>query len=68
MKKILVVLGGGRPHGNTMQLAEAFMNGARDDGHQVELINLNKLNVNGCLGCNACSVILQFYSNQLSWL
>ena len=54
MKKILVVLGGGRPNGNTKQLADAFIKGAAEAGHQTELISLNKLHVNGCTGCNAC--------------
>lgn len=54
MKKILVVLGGGRAKGNTAQLAEAFINGAREAGHQVESVSLNKMNVSGCTGCNAC--------------
>lgn len=54
MKKILVVLGGGRANGNTAQLAEAFIKGATEVGHHTELISLNKLKVNGCTGCNAC--------------
>lgn len=53
-EKILVVLGGGRPRGNTRQLAEAFARGAEDVGHQVELISLNKMDIKGCMGCNAC--------------
>lgn len=53
-EKILVVLGGGRPRGNTRQLAEAFARGAEDAGHQVELISLNKMDIKGCMGCNAC--------------
>ena len=54
MKKILVVLGGGRPNGNTAQLVREFMRGAEAAGHQTELVSLNKVQVNGCLGCNAC--------------
>lgn len=54
MKKILVILGGGRPNGNTAQLADAFMKGAAEAGHQTELLSLNKIQVNGCTGCNAC--------------
>lgn len=54
MKKILVVLGGGRPKGNTRQLVDAFMQGAIGAGHDVELISLNKIEVKGCTGCNAC--------------
>ncbi|MGN0395339.1 MAG: flavodoxin family protein [Coprococcus sp.] len=54
MKNILVVLGGGRPNGNTKQLVDAFIKGAIEAGHRVELISLNKITVNGCIGCNAC--------------
>lgn len=41
MKKILVILGGGRPKGNTRQLVDAFIQGATDAGHDAELISLN---------------------------
>ena len=45
MKKIIVILGDGRTNGNTIQLAESFMKGAIEAGHQIELVSLNKLNV-----------------------
>ena len=54
MKKILVVQGGGRVHGNTALLVESFVQGVQDAGHEVEMISLAKTQVNGCLGCNAC--------------
>ena len=54
MKKILIILGGGRKKGNTAQLVDAFMKGAMEAGHATELISLNQLQVNGCIGCNAC--------------
>lgn len=54
MKNILVIQGGGRPHGNTAQLTEYFMKGAAAAGHTVEKISLSENKVNGCLGCNAC--------------
>ena len=54
MKNILVVQGGGRANGNTDQLAAAFIRGAKNAGHAVEKISLNKIVVNGCMGCNAC--------------
>ena len=34
VKKILVVLGGGRPKGNTARLVQAFIEGAREVGHE----------------------------------
>ncbi len=54
MKNILVIQGGGRPNGNTSQLADAFICGAEEAGHTVEKISLNRTIVNGCIGCNAC--------------
>ena len=54
MKKILVIQGGGRPHGNTAQLVESFVRGAEEAGNSVDVISLNKHEVKGCLGCNAC--------------
>ena len=53
MKKILIVQGGGRPKGNTAQLADAFRKGAEAAGHSVETVSLLKKEVKGCLGCNA---------------
>lgn len=38
-KKILVVLGGGRPNGNTKQLVDAFSKGAADAGNQIRRFN-----------------------------
>lgn len=54
VNKILVVIGGGRPNGNTSQLADAFIKGAVEVGHEVEKVSLNKVEVKGCIGCNAC--------------
>lgn len=54
MKKILVVMGGGRPKGNTAQLVDAFVKGVEEAGHLVEKVSLLKTDVKGCLGCNVC--------------
>ena len=54
MKNILVIQGGGRPKGNTAQLVESFVKGAKEAGHNVETVSLLKNEVKGCLGCNAC--------------
>lgn len=53
MKKILVVVGSGQVHGNTNELVESFIKGAKESGNQVEKIVLNK-NIQGCLGCDYC--------------
>ncbi len=54
MMKILVVIGGGRPNGNTEQLVDAFIKGATEAGHEVEKVFLRKTEVKGCMGCNVC--------------
>lgn len=54
MRNILIIQGGGRPNGNTVQMVQAFAKGATEKGHQVEIVSLMKIEVKGCLGCNAC--------------
>ena len=54
MKNILIIVGSGRPGGNTAQLVDAFTRGAEEAGHRVERVSLIKTKVNPCLGCNAC--------------
>ena len=53
-KSILIVVGGGRPQGNTAQLVDAFARSAEAADHMVEIVSLVKNEVKGCLGCNAC--------------
>lgn len=53
-KHVLVLVGSPRKHGNTDRLADAFIRGTQEAGHQVEKINLRDRTVNGCLGCGAC--------------
>ena len=50
VRRILIVLGGGRRDGNTAQLTDAFTKGAVEVGHQVETISLAEIEVKGCLG------------------
>lgn len=54
MKNILVIQGGGRVNGNTSQLVDEFIRGAKEAGNFMEKISLNKTEVKGCIGCNAC--------------
>lgn len=51
-KKILVVLGSERPEGNSARLAQAFIEGAKEAGHEVECISVG--GVHGCIGCDRC--------------
>ncbi len=56
MKNVLVILGGGRPHGNTDQLVDSFIKGSTEAGNNVIKVDLNKKKVNGCTGCNVCKM------------
>ena len=50
---ILILSGSPRKDGNTELLAEAFAKGATEH-HHVEIVSVRDVNVNPCLGCNAC--------------
>lgn len=54
MKNILLISGGGRPNGNTAQLANAFIRGAEETGNRIERVSLLETKVEPCLGCNVC--------------
>ena len=53
-KRILVLAGSPRRHGNTDCLADEFIQGAQEAGHETEKIYLKDKKINGCLGCGAC--------------
>ncbi len=54
MKKVLVLSGSPRMHGNSSILCDELIRGAEEAGHQAEKINVTRKKVGGCLGCNAC--------------
>lgn len=54
MQNILVVVGSGQKKGNTNQLADAFVDGAKSAGHSVTKVFLGDKSINGCNGCEAC--------------
>ena len=51
---ILVLNGSPRPEGSTKQMAEAFRSGAASAGHQVDIVDVCKLRIGGCLACEYC--------------
>lgn len=51
---ILVVNGSPRPQGNTKQMVNAFKEGAETAGHCVNVIDVCKKNIKGCLACEYC--------------
>ncbi|MCR5648038.1 MAG: flavodoxin family protein [Oscillospiraceae bacterium] len=54
MKKVLIVSTSLRKDSNSEALAEAFARGAREAGHEVELISLRGKTVGFCRGCLVC--------------
>lgn len=55
MKKIVIVKGSPRKNGNSNNLVTAFATGAAAAGHQVEIFETFKKNINGCCGDQNCS-------------
>ena len=52
--RILVLNGSPRPKGNTKQMVNAFWEGAESVGHQVDVIDVCKKKIAGCLACEYC--------------
>ena len=55
MKKILILSATLRKDGNSEQLAQAFAQGAREAGNQVQLLSLRDKQIAFCRGCFACA-------------
>ena len=52
--RILVLNGSPRPKGNTKQMVDAFREGAESAGHRVDVIDVCKKRIAGCLACEYC--------------
>ena len=52
--KILVLNGSPRPEGSTKKMAEAFAEGARSAGHTVDVVDVCRKRIVGCLACEYC--------------
>jgi multimeric flavodoxin WrbA len=57
MKKVLVLDGSTRKHGNTSILIERFLNGAKSNTHQIEHVIAKDLKIDYCNGCLRCNLI-----------
>lgn len=55
-KKILVLDGSPKKNGKTASLKKAFIQGAFQNGHEVMDMYLHKMNLHGCLACDACKL------------
>ena len=51
---ILVLNGSPRPQGNTVKMVAAFRESAEKAGHKVNIVNVCRKNIKGCLACEYC--------------
>ena len=49
--RILVLNGSPRPNGNTKGMIEAFREGAVSANHQVDVMDVCRMRIGGCLAC-----------------
>ena len=54
MKKVLIISSSPRKNSNSEALCKAFAEGAKESGHEVELVSLRDKTINFCRGCFAC--------------
>ena len=52
--RILILNGSPRPKGNTKQMVDAFRSGAESAGHRVDVIDVCRKKIAGCLACEYC--------------
>lgn len=54
--KITVITGSPRKNGTSNYLADEFIKGAKENGHEVYKFDSVKSDVKNCIGCNACGM------------
>ena len=50
----IAVLNGSPKKGSTAAMVDAFVQGAQEAGHEVEVLHVGKMKIAGCLGCEYC--------------
>lgn len=50
----IAILNGSPRKANTAGLVDAFAEGAKEAGHEVEILHVGRMKINGCLGCEYC--------------
>lgn len=50
----IAILNGSPKTGNTAAMANAFAEGAKEAGHEVEILHVGKMKIGGCLACEYC--------------
>ena len=54
MTKVILLCGSPRENSNTMQVLEECAKSIESKGVETEIVNLRGLNIQSCVGCNAC--------------
>lgn len=55
MKNILILNGSPRINGKTNVLVKSFIEGALSNGNKIRNRDITRMNIKGCLACEACS-------------
>ncbi len=50
----IAILNGSPRKENTAAMVNAFAEGAKEAGHEVEILHVGKMKINGCLACEYC--------------
>ena len=50
----IAILNGSPKVGNTAAMVDAFAEGAKEAGHEVEILHVGKMKIGGCLACEYC--------------
>lgn len=50
----IAILNGSPRTGNTAAMIHAFAEGAKEAGHEVEILHVGKMKIGGCLACEYC--------------
>ena len=71
--KILVLESSGNRHGSSNMLADNFIRGAQEAGHEITVYDVINADIRPCMGCNACGmggpcVLDDDYENELKGL
>ena len=50
----IAILNGSPRVGNTAAMVDAFAEGAKEAGHEIEILHVGKMKIAGCKGCEYC--------------
>ena len=71
--KILILKSSGNKKGSSNMLADEFIRGAKENGHEITEYDVIRKDIRSCLGCNSCGmsgpcVLKDDYENELKGL